>query len=66
MPKLKSNRAAAKRFRFTKSGKIKRKKAFLNHILTKKNKKRKRNLRAGAYIKEADAREVRALLPYGR
>ena len=66
MPKLKTNRAAAKRFRFTKSGKVKRKKAFKNHILSKKSPKRIRNLRAGAIVKEADEKEIRALLPYGR
>ncbi len=66
MPKIKTNRAAAKRFRFTKSGRIKRAKAFKNHILTKKTKKRKRKLRQGTLIKEPDMREIAALLPYRR
>ena len=66
MPKMKTNRAAAKRFRVTSKGKIKRKKAFLNHILSHKTKKRKRNLRIGAYVAASDEREVRNLLPYGR
>ena len=66
MPKLKTNRAAAKRFRFTKSGKVKRKQAFKNHILSKKSSKRIRNLRGTVLVKEADVKEVRALLPYGR
>ncbi len=65
MPKLKTNRAAAKRFRVTKSGKVKRAKAYKNHILTKKSKKRKRNMRLGGYISPSDLAEVRQLLPYG-
>ena len=64
MPKIKTNRAAAKRFKFTASGKVKRHKAFKNHILTKKNSNRKRKLRMGTLIHEADMNEVRALLPY--
>ena len=66
MPKLKTNRAAAKRFRMTKSGKVKRAKAFANHILTKKPMQRKRKLRQGTLIHEADMKEVMQLLPYGR
>ena len=65
MPKIKTNRAAAKRFRFTATGKVKRNKAFKNHILTKKNSNRKRDLRHGTMIHEADMNAVRALLPYG-
>ena len=48
MPKMKTNRGAAKRFKKTANGKIKRKKAFLRHILTKKDSKRKRALRKSA------------------
>ena len=66
MPKLKTNRAAAKRFRFTKTGKIKRKKAFHNHILTKKGMKRKRNLRQITLVHDSNIENVKALLPYGR
>ena len=65
MPKMKTNRAAAKRFRFTASGKVKRSKAFANHILSKKSTKRKRNLRQGALVNKSDQKEVERLLPYG-
>ena len=65
MPKMKSNRAAAKRFRFTASGKARRSQAFVNHILTKKSSKRKRQLRHGALVAECDQKEVKRLLPYG-
>ena len=62
MSKLKTNRGAAKRFRVTASGKIKRSKGFKNHILTKKSRKRKRRLRAGAMVAAADVPRVRRLL----
>lgn len=65
MYKLKTNRGAAKRFRFTKNGKIKRSHAFKRHILTKKTMNCKRNLRKGALIHESDVKEVRMLMPYG-
>lgn len=65
MAKLKTNRAAHKRFKVTASGKIKRKRAFLRHILNSKSKKRKRQLRRGAYVHTADQKEIRRLLPYG-
>lgn len=65
MPKLKTNRGAAKRFRFTASGKVKRSQAYANHILTKKPMQRKRKLRKGILVHESDMKEVRALLPYG-
>lgn len=64
MPKLKTNRGAAKRFRKTGSGKIRRGQAFRRHILTTKTKKRKRQLRAGGLVAEVDAARVRSLLPY--
>ena len=63
MPKIKTNRAAAKRFRFTAKGKIKASKAFASHILTKKSRKRKRNLRKGTFISAADLPRIRRLLP---
>ena len=63
MPKMKSNRAAAKRFRFTGSGKIKRAKAFKSHILTKKSPKRKRNLRGTSTVHASDERRLKRLLP---
>ncbi len=64
MSKLKSNRGAAKRFRKTASGRIKRKRAYHSHILTKKDTKRKRRLRSGTLVSKADERAVRRLLPH--
>ncbi len=63
MPKVKTNRGAAKRFRRTASG-YKRRQGFRSHILTKKSSKRKRQLRRPATIAACDVREVRQLLPY--
>jgi large subunit ribosomal protein L35 len=63
MPKIKTNRASAKRFKRTGTGKIRRYKANANHILTKKTRKRKRNLRTADLIVKDNAREVRRLLP---
>ncbi|MEE9275022.1 MAG: 50S ribosomal protein L35 [bacterium] len=65
MPKLKTNRGAAKRFKITGSGKVKRNQAHHRHILTKKTRKRKRDLRHGALVSGADLPQVRRLLPYG-
>ena len=62
MPKTKSNRAAMKRFRKTANGKVKRKHAFLRHILTKKERARKRRLRRAAYVHKADEKNVKRLL----
>ncbi len=64
MPKMKTNRGAAKRFNATGSGKIRRNKAYSSHILTKKSSKRKRNLRKSGLIAEADRRAVKRMLPY--
>lgn len=64
MPKLKTNRGAAKRFSLKGSGKFKHRSAYRNHILTKKSTKRKRHLRHPSYLSAADAREARQLLPY--
>ena len=64
MPKIKTHRGAAKRFRKTGTGKFKRKRAFKNHILTKMTSKRKRQLRAPALVDPADEPKLRALLPY--
>ena len=64
MPKMKTHRGAAKRFSLTKSGKVKRAKAYKSHILNKKPSKRKRNLRKGTYISTAEQKNVRVLLPY--
>lgn len=63
MPKLKSNRGAAKRFRATGSGRIKRKRAYKSHILTKKDTKRKRRLRSTTLVSRADEKAVRQMLP---
>ncbi len=62
MPKMKSNRGAAKTFRLTGSGKVKRNKAYSAHILTKKTRKRKRNLRQSTLVSEADARRVKIMI----
>ncbi|MCS4505689.1 50S ribosomal protein L35 [wastewater metagenome] len=64
MPKIKTNRGAAKRFRKTGSGRFKRAQAFHNHILTKKDMKRKRGLRAPALVAEQDTAMIRRMLPY--
>jgi len=65
MPKMKSHRGAAKRFRSTASGKFKRSKAYKSHILTKKTSKRKRKLDTPTLISSADQRAVERMLPYG-
>ena len=64
MPKLKSKRGAAKRFRKRAGGSVKRGQAFTRHILTKKNTKRKRHLRGSTGVSQADKRAVRVMLPY--
>ena len=64
MPKLKTNRGAAKRFRAKSNGSFKRKQSHLSHILTKKSSKRKRQLGTIATIADADVKAVRKLLPY--
>ncbi len=62
MPKMKSNRAAMKRFRKTASGQVKRKHSHLRHILTKKDRARKRKLRRAAYVHKADLKNVKRML----
>ena len=64
MPKMKTNRAAAKRFRKTKGGKVKAKRAYLRHILTTKAQKKKRKLRKAKMLAKADHKQVSRLLPY--
>ena len=64
MPKMKTNRGAAKRFRKTAKGGFKRGQSHRNHILTKKTPKRKRQLRSTLQIADADKKTVRRLLPY--
>ena len=62
MPKMKSNRAAKKRFHLTGSGRVKRNKAYTSHILTKKSPKRKRNLRKAGFIEPADLKRVKVMI----
>ena len=64
MPKMKTHRGAAKRFKKTGSGKLKRAKAFKSHILTKKSQKRKRNLRKAGYASVTQEKTMKKLLPY--
>lgn len=64
MPKMKTHRGAAKRFRRTASGKFKRTHAYTSHILTKKSAKRKRNLRKNTLVAKSDQRQVERMLPY--
>jgi large subunit ribosomal protein L35 len=62
MPKMKSNRAAKKRFKTTATGKIKREKAYKSHILTKKTTKRKRNLRTATTVSDGDSKRVKRMI----
>jgi large subunit ribosomal protein L35 len=64
VPKIKTNRAAAKRFRVTGSGKIKRNKGFKSHLLSSKGKKRKRRLRQGTLVSAVETKNIRQLIPY--
>ena len=64
MPKMKTKSGAAKRFKATGSGRIKRGSAFRRHILTKKSTKRKRQLRAPGSVHDSDVGSVRTMLPY--
>lgn len=64
VPKLKTNRGAAKRFKKTATGKIKVKRAFARHILTGKSADRKRRLRTPKYVDRSDARGIKKLIPY--
>jgi large subunit ribosomal protein L35 len=66
MPKLKTHKGAAKRFRITATGKIKRGHSHARHILTKKTNKRKRLLDIDALVAKADQERVESMLPYGR
>ena len=65
MPKLKTRKAVAKRFRITKSGKVKRSKAGKGHILTKKARSRKRHLRKSGLVSKSFLRKLKMQLPYG-
>lgn len=64
MPKMKTNRSAAKRFKVTGTGKLKRNKAYKRHILTKKTAKLKRNLRKPAMVDASNVKNMKKVLPY--
>ncbi len=64
MPKMKTHRGAAKRFKRTGTGKLVRRKAYASHLLTHKTTKRKRKLRQDAILSSADVKRVECLLPY--
>jgi len=64
MMKIKSNRSAAKRFRATGTGKVKRNKAYARHLLSSKNRKRKRQLGKSAVVDSANMAGIRRMLPY--
>jgi large subunit ribosomal protein L35 len=64
MPKMKTNRGAAKRFKVSASGKIRRRKAYLRHINTHMTRKRKRQLSQGTEVASVDAKSIRQLIPY--
>ncbi len=64
MPKMKTNKAASKRFKKTGTGELKRMKAYKSHILTKKTAKRKRNLRKAALTDSTNIKNMKKILPY--
>ena len=64
MPKMKTSKSAAKRFRVTGTGKLKRAKAYKSHILTKKSTKRKRNLRKSTITDATNVKNMKKILPY--
>ena len=64
MPKMKTSKSAAKRFKVTRTGKLKRSKAYKSHILTKKSTKRKRNLRQAAITDATNVKNMKKILPY--
>ena len=65
MPKMKTHRGAAKRIKRSSTGKLKRMRAFKSHILTKKDRKRKRRLRSATLVSAAYKKRVNRMLPYG-
>jgi large subunit ribosomal protein L35 len=64
MPKMKTNRGAAKRFKATGKGRLKHKQPYHSHILTSKTAKRKRQLRLPVFLSQAEVKSLRRLLPY--
>jgi len=65
MPKLKTHKGAAKRFKVTATGEVKRNKGFTSHLLTSKSAKRMRSLRKSTMVAETDRDNIKKLLPYG-
>lgn len=65
MPKMKTHKGAKKRFKLTKSGKIKRNQMLRNHIMSSKSSKKKRQLRRPAFAAPANAKNIKKMLPYG-
>ena len=65
MPKMKSNRAAKKRFRLTGTGKVRRSKCGLNHCMQEKSKKRLRRLRKNDIVDKSFQKRIKLMLPYG-
>lgn len=66
MPKMKSHRGAAKRFKLTSKGKLKRNKAYASHCLTGKSSKQKRNLTQATIVDKSNTRKVKTILPYAK
>ena len=64
MPKMKTHRGAAKRFRLTGSGQVRRNKAYKSHLLNSKSRKRKRNLRKATLIAAVEQKKIKRLIPY--
>ena len=64
MPKIKTRRGAAKRFKITGRGKVRRRRAYLRHILSTKTRKQKRNLRQPALVSDSEAKAIKKLIPY--
>ncbi len=64
MPKIKTRRGAAKRFKITGSGKVRRRHAYLRHILSTKTRKQKRNLRQPTLVSASEAKAIKKLIPY--
>lgn len=65
MPKMKTRKGVRKRFKLTASGKVKRKKAYLRHIMSAKTRSQKRHLRKGEMVSAVDAPAIKRMLPYG-
>ena len=64
MPKIKTRRGAAKRFKLTGTGKVRRKRAYLRHMLSSKSSKQKRHLRQSALVAATDAKAIKRMIPY--